>query len=381
VTLPLGPHAITLVVTDAAGESGTAATTVTVVDTTPPVLDCPAAQPAVECAGAGGAYATVVATAHDLCGGAVTLSNDRTPDGADASGAYLLGTTTVGFSATDGRGNVAACSTAVTVVDTLAPTLSLFTDPATLWPPNHEMAPVAVAWQAADVCDPAPRVELVSVASSEPDDATGKDDGETVGDIGDAATGTPDAGVLLRAERDGKGSGRTYTLRYRAVDGSGHATPAVAVVTVPHDQGQGPEPLLLQVEPAESGVRVYWPAVPEAGAYDVIRGRLSNLRLEGREARLGMVEGLARVGETWVEDGLGEPVPPPGDGYFYLVQAWRGPVGTGYGTESCPWPRVADGCTGVCVDGTGMTGVQGMPAPRPGTGPLPATGTTALPSP
>src|SRR5262245_39245191 len=55
VLLPLGSHALTLVVADRAGATSTSTTTTAVLDTTPPTLDCPAA-PAAECQGAGGAY-------------------------------------------------------------------------------------------------------------------------------------------------------------------------------------------------------------------------------------------------------------------------------------------------------------------------------------
>ena len=372
---PLGTTSVGFTATDASGNVAACTVPVTVVDTTPPVLDCPAAQAAIECSGAGGAYAALAATAHDLCGGVVTLLNDHTPNGGDASGPYLLGTTNVGFTATDARGNPAGCATSVTVVDTQAPALTLYTDPMTLWPPNHEMVPVSVAWQVADLCDPATSVSLVSIVSSEPDDAAGKDDGETLGDIGGAAAGTPDPEVLLRAERNGRGSGRTYTLTYRAVDASGHATAALAVVTVPHDQGHGPEPLLLRIEPTpDAGARIYWPAVPEAEAYELIRGRLSDLRLEEREVRLGLVQGLARVADTWVDAGDSDDIPPVGEGYFYLVQSRQGGKGTGYGTESCPWPRVVDGCTGVCGDGAGIATVPGLPAPPPTAAPLPKPG-------
>jgi VCBS repeat protein/thrombospondin type 3 repeat protein/HYR domain-containing protein len=370
VTLPLGTHVITLVVTDTTGDSGTTSRTFTVVDTTPPVIDCPAAQPAIECTGAGGASATLQATAHDQCGGTVMLTNDHTPNGADASGTYLLGTTPVGFTATDAHGNTAACSTGVTVVDTQPPTLTVLATPSVLWPPNHEMVPVGVTWEARDACDPSPRVELVSIVSSEPDDAAGKDDGETLGDIQDAAAGTSDTEVLLRAERAGKSSGRTYTLTYRAVDAAGHVTPAVGVVMVPHDLGQGPEPLLLRLEAASNaGTRIYWPSVPGAEAYDVIRGSLSQLGVEERELHLGVVQGLARVTDTWVE-GIDNGAPQVGEGFFYLVQAWRGGEGTGYGTESCPWPRRVDVCTGVCPSGKGLATTPRQPGGSPGPTPI-----------
>jgi hypothetical protein len=105
--------------------------------------------------------------------------------------------------------------------------------PNRLWPPSHKRVHVRIAWTAADACDPDPEVTLVSVASSEPDDLPGPSDGATTGDIFDAAPGTADHDVWLRAERQDGGPGRIYTLTYRAVDASGRVTLEEAKVVVP----------------------------------------------------------------------------------------------------------------------------------------------------
>jgi hypothetical protein len=237
IVLTLGAHAITLKTTDHAGQTDTASATVRVVDTTPPVLDCPAPPPAAECAD-GGATISLSAVAHDLCG-VVTVSNDQTPGGADASGRFALGITTVSFTAMDAGGLQATCATAVTVRDTRAPSLTLHADPVILWPPNHDLVPVRVSWGAGDACNPqGVAVRLVSVTSSEPDDATGNADGATASDVQDADIGAPDTTLMLRAERDARGPGRIYTLTYSAQDASGNATSSLATVTVPHDPGQ-----------------------------------------------------------------------------------------------------------------------------------------------
>ncbi|HYV86052.1 MAG TPA: FG-GAP-like repeat-containing protein [Patescibacteria group bacterium] len=371
VVLPLGSHAITLKVTDKSGESSTASTSVNVVDTTPPVLDCVATLPAAECQGAGGAYVAVTATAHDLCGG-VTITNSRTSNGADASGPYLLGTTPVGFTATDASGHQATCTTTVTVRDTLPPTLTLHTDPTTLFPPNHEMIPVRVWWEAGDLCDSTGiDVQLVSATSSESDDAAGNNDGATAGDIQGADIGTPDTALLLRSERDGKSAGRVYTLTYRAVDRSGNATPALATITVPHDQGQGPEPLLMQVAPATAqpangttNVRLYWPSVAGATSYDVITGDLSAWHVENGVLNLGAVQVLAR---STTATSLTEPTaatPAVGHAFFYLIQQHTDLGAAGYGTETGPWPRVPGSCDGGCdVAGAPPPGGSGGGSP------------------
>jgi N-acetylneuraminic acid mutarotase len=363
VTLPLGAHSVTLKVTDKADESSTATTTVTVADTTPPVVECVAAPPTAECLGAGGAYVTVTATAHDLCG-AVSLVNNHTAGGGDASGPYTLGTTDVIFTVTDGSGHTATCTTAVTVRDTLPPSLTLYTDSAALWPPNHEKIPVRVWWEASDLCDPASiAVQLITATSSEPDDALGNDDGATTGDIQSADIGTPDTALLLRAERNGKGPGRVYTLTYRAQDGSGNTTPAIATVTVPHDLGEGPEPLLMQVEPAGPGsenVHLYWPSVEGATGYDVITGDLQAWHVENGVLNLGAVHMLA---QSTTLTSLTEPatgaMPALGKGVFYLIQQRTTGGAAGYGTETGPWPRIPGSCDGGCAGTTIAIGSGG----------------------
>jgi len=84
--------------------------------------------------------------------------------------------------------------------------------------------------------DPNPKIELVSIVSNEPDDGLG--DGDTPNDIQDAAIGTDDRSFLLRAERSGEGSGRVYTVTYRATDSAGNATNVAAQVNVPLNQGK-----------------------------------------------------------------------------------------------------------------------------------------------
>jgi hypothetical protein len=179
----------------------------------------------------------VVASAVDACSATVLFDNDRTSNGPDASDTYPLGTTPVLFTATDAAGNAASCTTPVTVKDETPPTLTLTTDPTTLWPPYHKLVPVQLNSQALDICDPNPVVALSSATSSEPDDASGPRDGTTTGDISAAEFLTPDGEAMIRAERDGAGSGRIYELIYSATDASGNTTPASAVVTVPHAEG------------------------------------------------------------------------------------------------------------------------------------------------
>jgi len=75
-----------------------------------------------------------------------------------------------------------------------------------------------------DVCDPAPRITLVSVVGSEPMAAN---------DVAGADLGTADADLQLRAVKNRNATARVYTLRYTAIDASGRTTSSETTVTVP----------------------------------------------------------------------------------------------------------------------------------------------------
>ena len=145
-----------------------------------------------------------------------------------------VGTQVVTLKVTDKAGATSTDQVTVTLVDTKPPVVTLRMSPNQLWPPNHKMQSVQAIFDIKD-CDPAPRVELVSVTSNEPENGLG--DGDTAPDISGASLGTDDRVVQLRSERSGTGMGRIYTFVYRVTDASGNATEATATVTVPHDQG------------------------------------------------------------------------------------------------------------------------------------------------
>lgn len=257
----------------------------------------------------------------------------------------------IGLRVTDETGAIGEGVVPVTVLDTIAPTLSIVADPTVLWPPNRRLVPVHIAAAIGDACDLQPSLRFVSVISSEPDDAPGDRDGRTTGDIAPAYPGDPPPEILLRAERDGDGPGRTYEIIYAATDASGNTTPAIAVISVPHDQGQGPEPLSLRAEPAgaDGSTRLFWNSVNEAQAYDLISGDLASLRMEAGRVSLGAVRVLGRMiqGTSWSETDAA-PNPPAGQAFFYLVEYRdaRGP--TGFGAESVPLPREPSACDSAC---------------------------------
>jgi hypothetical protein len=123
------------------------------------------------------------------------------------------------------------------------------------------------------------------------------------------------------------------------------------VVTVPHDLGAGPEPLLMQVEPAATDGRVhlFWPTVPGASSYDVIRGDLAAIRTVSGITQLGTVHVLARqTTATSLTEPAGTSNPARGAGFFYLIQwRWSDGIST-FGSESAPWPRTPTACDTGC---------------------------------
>ncbi len=119
---PLGTTEVTCSATDAHGNTGTASFTVTVQDTTPPVVSVPADK-TVEATGPAGAALSFAATASDLVDGPLT------PTCSPLSGStFPLGATTVTCSATDAHGNTGTASFTVTVQDTTPPVVSVPTD-------------------------------------------------------------------------------------------------------------------------------------------------------------------------------------------------------------------------------------------------------------
>ena len=120
-TSTVGTYTITYSATDAEGNTGTATRTVTVVDTTAPIITVLGDNPAtVEM---GSTYTDAGATAD----GGETV----TPSGTVETS--TVGTYTITYSATDAEGNTGTATRTVTVVDTTAPIITVLGDnPATV---------------------------------------------------------------------------------------------------------------------------------------------------------------------------------------------------------------------------------------------------------
>ena len=119
-TFALGNTTVTCTATDGAGNTSQAPFTVTVVDTTPPVIPALSNLSAEGMSPAGAAVAYVVPAAVDAVSGNVALNC------VEASGStFPLGPTTVTCTATDARGNSSTRTFTVTVADTTPPALTL----------------------------------------------------------------------------------------------------------------------------------------------------------------------------------------------------------------------------------------------------------------
>jgi len=143
------------------------------------------------------------------------------------------GTNLIEVVVTDTANYTAACSTTVTVVDTIAPVIrSASASPNTLWPPNHKMVTITVNATVTDNCGPV-GWKIIGVQSNEP--VNGLGDGDTAPDWQILGNHT----LFLRAERSGTGSGRVYTITLQASDASGNlSAPKTVTVTVPKSQGK-----------------------------------------------------------------------------------------------------------------------------------------------
>lgn len=145
---------------------------------------------------------------------------------------FPLGVHDVGLTVSDGFGGSDADSATVTVVDTTPPVVTARPSVSTLWPPNHQMVPVAILTPARDAADPRPVCQVTSVISSEPADGLGD------GDTGPDWVVTGPLQVSLRSERAGGGSGRVYTLTVQCADASQNTASKTVTVSVPKSQGR-----------------------------------------------------------------------------------------------------------------------------------------------
>ena len=112
------PVTVTLTATDAEGNSGSVTAQIIIVDTTKPTIVAPTEQ--FFCYSNGGSYTVPSLNAIDNCGiGSISYSvsgaTTRSGSGADASGAFNAGQSTIAWLVTDVHGNVSTVNTTVVV--------------------------------------------------------------------------------------------------------------------------------------------------------------------------------------------------------------------------------------------------------------------------
>lgn len=211
---------------------------------------------------AGTTFTCTASSAGGTSTGSVTLKRDTTPpvvtptvNGTQVNGWYtssvtiawsvsetLSPVTSSGCTATtvsaDTTGATYTCSAtsaggttsqSVTIKrDTTGPSIASATpSQVMLWEPNHKMVPISVTVATSDAGAGGVVCEIGGVSSSE-----GGNQHEPDVQLTGPLT------VNLRAERDGKNTGRTYTIQISCKDAAGNKSSTTTTVGVPHDQGK-----------------------------------------------------------------------------------------------------------------------------------------------
>jgi len=156
---------------------------------------------------------------------------DLTPD-------LGIGTHELVLTGFDGVNTSESAPCTISVIDVDAPSLAPISSVTQLWPPNHKMVAVTIEANAYDNSGGPVHLD-VSVMSSEPPDGQG--DGSTEPDWTIDGVEDGPGGVIylhLRAERSGKGPGRTYTVTIIATDAYGNSSSAQVQIIAPHDKGK-----------------------------------------------------------------------------------------------------------------------------------------------
>jgi hypothetical protein len=229
----LGTTTVTWTATDPSGNAANATQSVTVIDTTPPDIMCPADQVA-ECINNQAIVNFPNATASDTCG--LQSVGCVPPPGSS----FPLGSSSVSCTASDTSGNSSMCAFSVAVVDTIPPVVTT-AGAGDLWPPNHKYVTKQLADCGVQINDQCQGMialanahpQITCVTSDEVENDGG--DGNTTGDmvIVDATT------VMLRSERAGGSDGRVYQIHFNVSDAAGNIGKGVCDVTVPKSQGSG----------------------------------------------------------------------------------------------------------------------------------------------
>ena len=106
-----------------------------------------------------------------------------------------------------------------------------------IWPPDHKMVPETIVGVGTDPALTMSSITITGIQQDEPVDALGS--GNTAPD----GTGVGTSTAYVRAERAGPGTGRIYFISFSALDSGGNQCTGTVMAYVPHDQGQGFNPV------------------------------------------------------------------------------------------------------------------------------------------
>jgi len=212
----------TVTVTDVAGNSATFTSPVVRIDKTPPTLVWAAASPAANAAGWHNSDVTWAFTTNDE-GSGVAGTSQPSPVVLTSEGAAVTGTVTV----TDVAGNTATFTSPVVRIDRTPPVVTCVASPGVLWPPNNRMVPISVDLSVTDVLSGGVTYVMTEASSNEP--------GAAIDIAGFTVSGQAVKGAV-RAQRNGNGTGRVYTLSYQGMDLAGNTASCTTTVTVPHSR-------------------------------------------------------------------------------------------------------------------------------------------------
>ncbi len=257
-----GETTVTWTATDAAGNSASATHTVTIIDTTQPLIVPPLAR-TIEAMSENGSAADIGWPTHSDAGGGVTIEGD-------APATFPIGVTAVTWTATDAAGNVRSATQSVTVSDTIAPSV---TPPADITaeatsrnltvveigeatatdavgvvaitsdaPAAFALGETTVAWTATDAAgNSASGLQMVTIVDTTPPSLSAPADvtaeasssGTTSVDIGEPeSTDTVSEEIVITSDApDGYELGET-TVTWTATDAAGNSASHEQLVTV-----------------------------------------------------------------------------------------------------------------------------------------------------
>ncbi|MFL6332333.1 MAG: beta strand repeat-containing protein [Pyrinomonadaceae bacterium] len=223
---------------NASDDSGNAAAevtrTVTVVDTIAPVITVNGPNPmTVECHTT---FTDPGATATDACDTNVPVTTTGSVN-VNVPGPYVLT-----YNASDDSGNNATPKTrTVIVVDTTGPVITVNSLAPSLWPANHKYVSFNVTdfvTGVSDGCDTTLGISSVVIQKITSDETeNGNGDGNTTNDIVIAPNCKS---FQVRAERDGGGNGRVYSVTFAVTDSTGNVGTQTVKIVVQHNPGETP---------------------------------------------------------------------------------------------------------------------------------------------